>query len=85
VVLADADDVEADLVGELDLLQQVAQALARADATRRRMVGREVSEGVDADLHALLPPLPARVPRRHPECMRRAIRKVPEGAAAGAT
>ena len=31
VVLADAEDVEADLVGELDLLHQVAQALLRAD------------------------------------------------------
>ena len=30
VVLADAEDVEAELVGELDLLEQVAQPLARA-------------------------------------------------------
>ena len=30
VVLADAEDVEADLVGQLDLLEQVAQPLARA-------------------------------------------------------
>ena len=29
VVLADAEDVEADLVGELDLLDQVAEALLR--------------------------------------------------------
>ena len=29
VVLADAEDVEPDLVGELDLLEQVAQPLAR--------------------------------------------------------
>ena len=29
VVLADAEDVEADLVGELDLLEEVAQALLR--------------------------------------------------------
>ena len=31
VVLADAEDVEADLVGELDLLDEVAQPLLRAD------------------------------------------------------
>ena len=31
VVLAEAEDVEADLVGQHDLLDQVAQALGRAD------------------------------------------------------
>ena len=30
VVLADAEDVEPDLVGQLDLLEQVAQPLRRA-------------------------------------------------------
>ena len=38
VVLADAEDVEADLVGELDLLEQVAQPLA--GATVRPVRGR---------------------------------------------
>ena len=46
VVLADAEDVEADLVGELDLLDQVAQALLRATLAPAR-----VRERVDADLH----------------------------------
>jgi hypothetical protein len=31
VVLADAEDVEPDLVGQLDLLDQVAQPLMRTD------------------------------------------------------
>ena len=51
VVLADAEDVEPDLVGELDLLDQVAEALLRAEDGARR-VGRALSEGVDAELHA---------------------------------
>ena len=39
VVLADAEHVEADLVGELDLLDQVAQPLGGADRAARRRVG----------------------------------------------
>ena len=50
VVLADAEDVEADLVGELDLLDQVAQALLRAD-DGPDAVRRALSEGVDAEFH----------------------------------
>ena len=51
VVLADAEDVEADLVGELDLLDEVAQALLGLTSAGRR-VGGQLAEGVDADLHA---------------------------------
>jgi hypothetical protein len=40
VVLADAEDVEADLLGELGLLEQVAHALLRAD--RRGQLGKRV-------------------------------------------
>ena len=36
VVLADAEDVEPDLVGELDLLHELAQALLRADLALAR-------------------------------------------------
>jgi hypothetical protein len=48
VMLSDAEDVEAELVGELDLLQQVGEALLRCEG-----VGGELSERVDAELHAL--------------------------------
>ena len=54
VVLADAEDVEADLVGELDLLDQVAQPLAGADRAARSPGRAELGEGVDAELHQLL-------------------------------
>ena len=36
MVLAEAEDVEAELVGEGDLLDEVAQALGRADRAGRR-------------------------------------------------
>lgn len=41
-MLPNAEDVEADLVGERDLLQEVAQPLLGAD-----LFGREFREGVD--------------------------------------
>jgi len=44
MMLADAEHVQADLVGELDLLDQVAQALGRVAAGG-------FAECVDADLH----------------------------------
>ena len=50
VVLADAEHIEADLVGELDLLDQIADALLRADDGAGR-VRRALSEGVDAEFH----------------------------------
>ena len=45
VVLPDAEDVEPDLVGELDLLDQVPQPLLGVEP------GRQLSEGVDPELH----------------------------------
>jgi hypothetical protein len=51
VMLADAEDVEADLIGEPHLLEQVAQALLRADGAPRRRVGRDLTERVEAELH----------------------------------
>ena len=53
VVLADAEDVEPDLVGELDLLDQVAQPLGGADDPARHRVGRQLREGVDAELETI--------------------------------
>jgi len=54
VVLADAEHVEADLVGELDLLEQVAQPLRRRDRPAGCRVGRHFREGVDAQFHRYL-------------------------------
>ena len=51
VVLADAEDVEPDLIGELDLLDQVAQALRGADHPPGSRVGRQLGERVDPELH----------------------------------
>jgi len=50
MVLAHAEHVQADLVGELDLLDEVADALLRAD-DRAGRVRRALSEGVDAEFH----------------------------------
>ena len=47
MVLSDPEDVEPDLVGELDLLDEFAQTLLRADRAVSRVRERE-----DADLHA---------------------------------
>ena len=52
VVLADAEDVEPDLVGELHLLDEVPQPLGRADRPPRLRVGRHLGERVDPELHA---------------------------------
>jgi hypothetical protein len=51
MVLADAEDVEAELVGELDLGHQVAHALLGADRATRVRVGIELREGEQTDLH----------------------------------
>ena len=55
VVLADAEDVEPDLVGELGLLDDLAQALLGALALAR------VCEREDADLHAEVLPVAGRL------------------------
>ena len=51
VVLADAEDVQAHLVGQLDLLHQVAQAPGGRDRRPRAAVRRQLGEGVEAELH----------------------------------
>ncbi len=50
VVLADAEDVEPDLVGELDLLEQVPEPLPGAQLGRGQL-----RERVDAQLHGRYP------------------------------
>jgi hypothetical protein len=54
VVLADAEDVEPDLIGELDLLDQLLQALLRADRLAGRRVRTDLAECVDSELHRSL-------------------------------
>ena len=50
-MLSDPEDVEADLVCELDLLEQVAQPLLRADGSPRCRIAAKLRKGVDPDLH----------------------------------
>ena len=53
MVLPYAEHVEPDLVGELDLLEQVAEALGRSDDPPRVRVGRQLGEGVDPELEVI--------------------------------
>jgi len=50
-MLADPEDVEPDLIGELDLLEESADPLLRADRSTGPRVGRSLAEAVDAELH----------------------------------
>ena len=50
MVLADAEDIQADLIGQLDGLKQIAQALDRADSLLRPCIGRNLDKGIHADL-----------------------------------
>ena len=54
-MLADAEDVEADLIGELDLLHEIAEALGRIDAPPGFRVGAHLGKGVNAQFHACRP------------------------------
>ena len=51
VVLADPEDVEADLVGERRLRDQVAETPARRHRPTRGRVRRELCEGIEAEFH----------------------------------
>ena len=48
VMLSDAEDVEPEPVGELDLLHQVAKPLCRVDALPARRIRPQLRERVDA-------------------------------------
>ena len=50
MVFADPEHLQADLVRQLDLLDQVAQPPGCGDGAAARRVGRKLREGVDADL-----------------------------------
>src|SRR5262249_14633525 len=64
VVLAHAEHVEPDLVGELDLLDEVPQALLRRDQLPAGRVGGPLPEAVDAELDVALPGGPRPAGRR---------------------
>jgi hypothetical protein len=49
-MLADAKDIESELIGELDLLEQIANALCRRYSVAGPRVGCRFGEGVDAYL-----------------------------------
>ena len=50
-MLADAEHLQADLIGQLDLLHQVAQPLRRAQDLPGGRVRRVLDEGIDANFH----------------------------------
>jgi hypothetical protein len=54
VVLTDAVGVQADLVGALDLLQQVLHPLEGGDVDAGLGIGHRRDEAVDADVHGVL-------------------------------
>ena len=62
MMLADTEHVEADLVGELCFLQEVAHPLLGADHVPVQRVFLQFREGVDPDLHGDKNTLPWRVP-----------------------
>ena len=51
VMLAEAEHVEADAVGELDLLQHVGEAPVDIDRLARHGIAAGLDEGVSAELH----------------------------------
>ena len=51
VMLADAVDIEVDLIGEFDFLKEIAQPLRGADGLAGCGVGGGFREGVNAEFH----------------------------------
>ena len=51
MMLAKAEDVEADTIGELDLLQDIGEALVDIDRLARAWVAPGLDERVSAELH----------------------------------
>ena len=52
-MFADAVDIEADLISELDLLEQAAEAFSRGDRRARDRVRRHFREAVEAELECV--------------------------------
>ena len=53
VMLAHAENIQPDLIGEFDLLNQVPQPLRRGDVPPRFRVGADIGEGIEAKLHGV--------------------------------
>ena len=51
VMFAKPEHIEADAVGELDLLQNIGEALVDVDRLAGALVARGLDEGVSAELH----------------------------------
>ena len=52
MVLADAENLEAHLVGQFDLLKEITQPLGGVDGLSGRGIGGGFREGVNAEFHA---------------------------------
>ena len=59
-MLAEAEDIETDLVGKLDLLQEITDALDRVEPDARRRVRHVIAERIDAKFHPHTSPAGAR-------------------------
>ena len=55
MMLADAKDIQPDLVGELDLFQKILHALNRAEAESGCRIGDDCTKAIDTDLHVCDP------------------------------
>src|SRR6185436_15844016 len=55
VMLANAKNIQANLIGKLDLFQQMLHALDRGDGKSRGWVGNGCGKAVDTDLHFTTP------------------------------
>jgi len=55
VVFADAEDVEADLVGEGDFVDEIVHALGGREDEAAGRIGNGGGEAVDAELHVRAP------------------------------
>jgi hypothetical protein len=51
VMFAEAEHVQADLIGQLDLLDEIAQALRRGDPIFGDSIFRQLAEGIDTKFH----------------------------------
>ena len=51
MVLADAEDVEPNAVGDLDLVEEIGHAIGGRRRFARRRIGKDGRETIDADFH----------------------------------
>jgi hypothetical protein len=50
-MFAEAEHVQADLIGQLDLLDEIAQALRRGDPISGDSIFRQLAKGIDTKSH----------------------------------